>query len=63
MANAWRLKVAGLGGVVGFELDAARRTLIAGGTDPDIADALLTACEAAAVRAYNEKDDPDGGED
>lgn len=48
--------------MVGVELDWARRTLIANGCDPQIADDLLAACEAGAVSAWNKKDDVDDGQ-
>lgn len=61
--NAWRIKSAGMGGVTGFDLESAQRRLMAVGVDIDIAEDLLTACAAATLRAWHEKDDPDGGED
>lgn len=60
LANSHRVKVAGLGALVGFELGTAVDRMVAAGTPREIAEELLTACERAAVEARNEKDDADG---
>jgi hypothetical protein len=60
--NHWRLKIAGLGGVTGIDLDPARRTLERSGMPPEIAEELLAACEYGALKAINAKDDEDGTE-
>ncbi len=58
--EAWRVRVAGMGIVIGVELDTARRRCAAAGIDQSIADDLLSACEKGAVAAWNEKDETDG---
>lgn len=58
--GAHRLKIAGLGGVIGVETDMAQRRMVAAGVDAEIAEDLLTACERGLMAAANERDETDG---
>ena len=59
LANSHRVKAAGLGALVGYELGMAVERMVAAGTPREVAEELLTACERAAVDARNEKDEAD----
>jgi hypothetical protein len=61
LENSWRLRTAGIGGVVGLDLNRAERQLLREGIEPELAEALLAACEVGFVKAANEKDE-DGQE-
>lgn len=53
----WRVRTAGLGGVIGVDLDRAIARLERAGIETDLAEDLLTACERGFVAAMSEKDD------
>lgn len=54
--QAWKLKTAGMGAVVGVDLDVAIRKCVRDGMDEEIAEDLLGACEQGLVAALNRKD-------
>ena len=59
-AEAWRVRLAGMGMVVGVDLTIATRKLMQAGIAEELAGDLLAACERGMVAALNEKDDEDG---
>ena len=58
--DAWRINVQGMGLITGVDTTRAADRLQRFGMDRDVAADLLAACEVGLVRAYNEKDEPDG---
>lgn len=61
-AEAWRLRVGGMGMVLGIESGIAIRRLERSGVEPALAEALFSACEQGLVIAFNEKDNDDDDE-
>lgn len=57
--TCWRARVAGLGAVVGVELDMPIEQLTEAGVGRALAQDLLGACEMGFVAAVNEKDGDD----
>lgn len=58
--HSWRLRVGGMGSILGVETAPMLRALDRAGVPPTIAEDLLAACEGGLVSAMSEKDDPDG---
>lgn len=56
-ADAWRIRVGGLGAIVGVEVERAIQRAIGSGVPAGIADELMAACEAGFVTAANERDE------
>jgi hypothetical protein len=54
--NIFRVRLAGLGAIVGIELDTPLRQLDRAGVDPDVAEELLRRCEIAFIAARSRKD-------
>jgi hypothetical protein len=61
--EAWRIKTAGMGVIVGVDLDVAYRRCARAGIDPEIAEDLLAACERGFVTAITEQEDSSGTQD
>jgi hypothetical protein len=55
--ESWRIKVGGMGVIVGIDTSLAHRRLVGAGVNADLADALLGAAERGCVAALNEKDE------
>jgi hypothetical protein len=56
--NIFRVKLAGLGAIVGLDIEVPLRQLERAGVDPDVAEELLRRCEIAFVLARSRKDTP-----
>ncbi len=57
--EAWRVRVGGMGTVLGIESGPAVRKLVRAGVDIDLAEDLIGACEQGMAVALNERDDDD----
>ena len=57
--EAWRVRVGGMGTVLGIESGLAVRKLVRAGVDIGLAEDLIGACEQGMAVALNERDDDD----
>ena len=60
LATSWRLRIGGMGTVIGVETAPMLRQLRRDGMDDDLAEDLIAACEGGLVNALNEKEGMDG---
>lgn len=57
--EAWRVRVGGMGVVLGIEAAPAIRKLVLAGLDEALAEDLIGACEQGMAAALNEREDDD----
>lgn len=53
---AWRVRVAGMGTIVGVETASAIERLVGTGVDRSVAEDLIGACEAGFLKAIRDED-------
>lgn len=54
--ESWRVKVGGMGVIVGIDTSIAHRQLVRAGVDAMLADTLLGAAERGCIAALNERE-------
>lgn len=57
LADAWRIRVGGMGAVLGVDVDRPLAKAIQSGVPAAVAGDLIAACEAGFVTAANERDE------